>query len=117
VDDVKNRFNQICNLPSLDFRGGENVGFAGRPSFRDMASFNCKRQTNPSVPGGEVVLKWKDERRTGGEATAAAEPGGGRGVGRRIRNQRAEPGGVLPEARAGFVDTGAVPEAAGTGTR
>jgi hypothetical protein len=44
VDDVKNRFNQICNLPSLDFRGGENVGFAGRPSFRDMASFNFQPQ-------------------------------------------------------------------------
>ena len=44
VDDVKNRFNQICNLPSLDFHGGENVGFGGRPSFRDMASFNFQPQ-------------------------------------------------------------------------
>jgi hypothetical protein len=44
VDDLKHRFNQICNLPSLDFVGGEDVGFAGRPSFRDMSSFNFQPQ-------------------------------------------------------------------------
>src|ERR1017187_1910994 len=50
VEDLKNRFNQLSNLPSLDFVGGEDVGFAGRPSFRDMASFNFQPQhivTNP----------------------------------------------------------------------
>ena len=44
VDDLKHRFNQICNLPSLDFVGGEDFGFAGRPSFRDMSSFNFQPQ-------------------------------------------------------------------------
>jgi hypothetical protein len=44
VEDLKNRFNQLSNLPSLDFTGGEDVGFAGRPSFRDMASFNFQPQ-------------------------------------------------------------------------
>src|SRR5664280_1130794 len=27
VEDLKTRLNQICNLPSLDFAGGEDVGF------------------------------------------------------------------------------------------
>ncbi len=44
VDDLKHRFNQICDLPSLDFVGGEDVGFAGRPSFRDMSSFSFQPQ-------------------------------------------------------------------------
>ena len=44
VEDLKNRFNQLSNLPSLDFAGGEDIGFAGRPSFRDMASFNFQPQ-------------------------------------------------------------------------
>ena len=44
VEDLKNRFNQLSSLPSLDFTGGEDVGFAGRPSFRDMASFNFQPQ-------------------------------------------------------------------------
>lgn len=44
VDDLKNRFNQISYLPSLDFSSDENVGFAGRPSFRDMAAFNFQPQ-------------------------------------------------------------------------
>lgn len=44
VDDLKNRFNQITRLPSLDFSSGEDVGFAGRPSFRDMAAFNFQPQ-------------------------------------------------------------------------
>ena len=44
VEDLKYRFNQISNLPSLDFAGGEDVGFAGRPSFRDMSSFNFQPQ-------------------------------------------------------------------------
>lgn len=44
VDDLKNRFNQISHLPSLDFSSDENVGFGGRPSFRDMAAFNFQPQ-------------------------------------------------------------------------
>ena len=44
VEDLKTRLNQICNLPSLDFAGGEDVGFGGRPSFRDMVSFNFQPQ-------------------------------------------------------------------------
>lgn len=44
VDDVKSRFNQIAQLPSLDFSGDENSGFGGRPSFRDMAAFNFQPQ-------------------------------------------------------------------------
>jgi hypothetical protein len=44
VEDLKNRLNQISNLPSLDFSGGEDVGFGGRPSCRDMASFNFQPQ-------------------------------------------------------------------------
>jgi len=44
VEDLKNRFNQISHLPSLDFSVDENVGFGGRPSCRDMASFNFQPQ-------------------------------------------------------------------------
>lgn len=44
VDDLKNRFNQIGNLPSLDFSTDDQVGYGGRPSFRDMASFNFQPQ-------------------------------------------------------------------------
>jgi len=44
VEDLKDRLNQISNLPSLDFSGGEDVGFGGRPSCRDMASFNFQPQ-------------------------------------------------------------------------
>jgi len=44
VEDLKNRFNQISHLPSLDFSTDEEVGFAGRPSCRDMASFNFQPQ-------------------------------------------------------------------------
>lgn len=44
VEDLKNRFNQISLLPSLDFSTGETVGFAGRPSCRDMAAFNFQPQ-------------------------------------------------------------------------
>jgi energy-coupling factor transporter ATP-binding protein EcfA2 len=44
VDDLKNRFNQISYLPSLDFSTDENVGYAGRASFRDMAAFNFQPQ-------------------------------------------------------------------------
>ena len=44
VEDLKNRFNQISHLPSLDFSTDENVGFGGRPSFRDMAAFNFQPQ-------------------------------------------------------------------------
>jgi hypothetical protein len=76
---------------------------------------NRKRQANPSVHTGDPVLKWKDERRQGGKTAAAAEPGGGRAVGGRVRSRRDEPGGVLREAWPGFVDSGAVPEAAEAG--
>lgn len=44
VDDLKNRFNQISHLPSLDFSSDETVGFGSRPSFRDMAAFNFQPQ-------------------------------------------------------------------------
>jgi hypothetical protein len=44
VEDLKNRFNQISHLPALDFSAGEDVGFARRPSFRDMAAFNFQPQ-------------------------------------------------------------------------
>jgi len=44
VEDLKNRFNQIALLPSLDFSADEAVGFAGRPSCRDMAAFNFQPQ-------------------------------------------------------------------------
>lgn len=44
VDDLKNRFNQISHLPSLDFATDDNVGYAGRASCRDMAAFNFQPQ-------------------------------------------------------------------------
>lgn len=44
VDDVKNRFNQIAQLPSLDFSSDDGPGFGGRPSFRDMSAFNFQPQ-------------------------------------------------------------------------
>ena len=44
LDDLKNRFNQISHLPSLGFSSDEKAGFAGRPSFRDMAAFNFQPQ-------------------------------------------------------------------------
>lgn len=44
VDDLKNRFNQITHLPTLDFSTDDRVGFAGRASFRDMAAFNFQPQ-------------------------------------------------------------------------
>jgi len=44
VEDLKNRFNQIGNLPSLDFATSDTVGYKGRPSFRDMAAFNFQPQ-------------------------------------------------------------------------
>jgi hypothetical protein len=44
VDDLKNRFNQIAHLPSLDFSTDDVVGYAGRPSSRDMAAFNFQPQ-------------------------------------------------------------------------
>ena len=44
VEDLKNRFNQISHLPTLDFSSDENVGFGGRPSCRDMAAFNYQPQ-------------------------------------------------------------------------
>ena len=44
VEDLKNRFNQIAHLPNLDFSTGENVGYGGRASFRDMAAFNFQPQ-------------------------------------------------------------------------
>ena len=44
VDDLKNRFNQIAHWPSLDFSTDDVVGYAGRPSSRDMAAFNFQPQ-------------------------------------------------------------------------
>jgi hypothetical protein len=44
VEDLKNRFNQISDLPALDFSTDENVGSGGRPSCRDMAAFNFQPQ-------------------------------------------------------------------------
>jgi hypothetical protein len=44
VEDLINRFNQMSHLPALDFSTDENVGFGGRPSFRDMAAFNFQPQ-------------------------------------------------------------------------
>jgi len=44
MDDLKNRFNQISYLSTLDFSSDENVGYGGRPSFRDMAAFNFQPQ-------------------------------------------------------------------------
>ncbi len=44
VEDLKNRFNQIAQLPNLDFSTDENVGYGGRPSCRDMAAFNFQPQ-------------------------------------------------------------------------
>ena len=44
VEDLKNRFNQISRLSSLDFSKDESSGYGGRPSFRDMAAFNFQPQ-------------------------------------------------------------------------
>lgn len=44
VEDLKSRFNQISHLPSLAFSTDDEVGFGGRPSSRDMASFNFQPQ-------------------------------------------------------------------------
>lgn len=44
VEDLINRFNQISHLPALDFSTDEDVGYGGRPSFRDMAAFNFQPQ-------------------------------------------------------------------------
>ncbi len=44
VKDLKYRFNQITNLPTLDFSTREEIGYAQRPSFRDMAAFNFQPQ-------------------------------------------------------------------------
>jgi len=64
VEDLKYRFNQISNLPSLDFVGGEDVGFAGRPSFRDMSSFNFQPQHIVANPL-HVSFTRRTLRRTG----------------------------------------------------
>ena len=44
VDDLKHRFNQISNLSTLKLSSDENVRYAERPSFRDMAAFNFQPQ-------------------------------------------------------------------------
>ena len=44
VEDLVNRFNQVSHLPALDFSTDDNVGYGGRPSFRDMAAFNFQPQ-------------------------------------------------------------------------
>jgi predicted nucleic acid-binding Zn-ribbon protein len=43
VEDLKNRLNQIAQLPSLDFTGSDDGNY-GRPSARDMAAFNFQPQ-------------------------------------------------------------------------
>ncbi len=44
VEDLKNRFNQISYLSTLDLSPNESIGYASRPSFRDMAAFNFQPQ-------------------------------------------------------------------------
>jgi hypothetical protein len=44
VEDLKNRLNQIANLPGLDVATGQDIGYAGPASFRDMAAFNFQPQ-------------------------------------------------------------------------
>jgi polar amino acid transport system substrate-binding protein len=58
-----------------------------------IASFYCKRQSNPSVPAPPFVMQWQDGRaNTGSGSAARAESRGSRAVGGRIRSQRVEPG-------------------------
>lgn len=44
VEDLKNRLNQIACLPGLDVATGQDLGYAGPASFRDMAAFNFQPQ-------------------------------------------------------------------------
>jgi len=45
VDAVTNRLNQLAGLPTLEMEPDrESPGFAGRPSFRDMAAFTFQPQ-------------------------------------------------------------------------
>jgi phage shock protein A len=44
LDDLKSRLDQVAQLPHLALSGDESVGFASRPSFRDMAAFNYQPQ-------------------------------------------------------------------------
>jgi predicted nucleic acid-binding Zn-ribbon protein len=44
VEDLKNRLNQIAQLPYLELSPDESIGYASRPSFRDMAAFNYQPQ-------------------------------------------------------------------------
>lgn len=44
VEDLKNRFNQISNIPTFDASLDEGSGYSGRASFRDMAAFNFQPQ-------------------------------------------------------------------------
>lgn len=50
---VKRQLDELANLSSLDFSGGdENSGFDGRPAFRDLAAFTFQPQNvvaNPDV--------------------------------------------------------------------
>ncbi len=46
AEQVTNRLNQLCNLPSLDFaeKAEERKPFEGRPSFKDMLAFCFQSQ-------------------------------------------------------------------------
>ena len=44
VEDLKNRFNQIAQLPNIEISADDKSGFNTRPSFRDMAAFNFQPQ-------------------------------------------------------------------------
>lgn len=44
LDDLKSRLDQAAQLPHLELSGDEAVGYASRPSFRDMAAFNFQPQ-------------------------------------------------------------------------
>lgn len=46
TDQVTNRLNSLCNLPSLDFAEspGERKPYEGRPSFKDMLAFCFQSQ-------------------------------------------------------------------------
>jgi len=76
-------------------------------------SFERKRQSNPSVQVPALVMQWKGGRTSAGSGSwATPESRGSRAVGGRIRSQRIESGGVLPEAGVELGHTGALSEAA-----
>lgn len=44
VEDFKHRMNQTAHLSYLEMSSEDEVGYGGRPSFRDMAAFNFQPQ-------------------------------------------------------------------------